>query len=227
MPMNRRQFNRTLLAAVSAGLIPGSLAAAPAKAQIIGLVEGRDWASIQPPQPSGSPGKIEVLEFFSYGCSHCREFNPLVQRWEKSLPKDVRFRRVPVAFGRAAWSSLARLFIALEHSGHLARLDQAVFDAIHLRKTNLFTEAAVLEWVVKQGIAAKSFADTMRSFAVETQLARADSLARAYKVASVPFLTVEGRYAVLGNAAKGLPDLLVIADGLIAKARQNKRVNPS
>jgi protein dithiol oxidoreductase (disulfide-forming) len=223
MPLNRREFNRAFLAALTAGALPGLLAARSAGAQAIELVEGRDWAALQPPQKPNSPGKIEVLEFFSYGCSHCRDLNPHVHRWEKSLAKDVEFRRVPVTFGRAAWSNLARIFYALETSKQLDKLDQAVFDAIHLHKTNLFTEQAVLDWVAGQGVDAKAFRDAMRSFAVETRLARAETLARNYKVASVPNLVVDGRYAVLGNAVKGISGLLTLTDALIARVRQEKR----
>jgi thiol:disulfide interchange protein DsbA len=222
MPLTRREFHRALLATLTAAALPTAAQATAAPA--IQLVEGRDWGPISPPQAGDSPGKIEVLEFFSYGCGHCRDFNPLITRWEKQLPKDISFRRVPVVFGRAAWSSLARLFYTLEATGQLARLDQAVFDAIHLRKTDLYTEKAVLNWVASQGVDSKTFRDQMNSFAVETRMARGETLARNYKVSGVPLVTVDGRYAVLGNAAKGLPDLLAIADGLIAQTRQSRRL---
>ena len=223
MSLNRRQFNRAFLAALTAGALPGLLAAGSASAQAIELVEGRDWAAIVPPQKGSSPGKIEVLEFFSYGCSHCSDLNPLIHRWEKSLAKDVEFRRVPVTFGRAAWSNLARIFYALETSKQLDKLDQAVFDAIHLRKTSLFTEQAAMDWAASQGVDAKAFRDSMRSFAVETRLARADALARAYKVASVPNLVVDGRYTVLGKTVRNVSGLLDITDALIERVRQEKR----
>lgn len=224
MPLSRRHFNRALLAVLAAGVCPAAHSArTPAEqSSAVALVEGRDWAPISPPLPGDSPGKIEVLEFFSYGCGHCRDFHPLVTAWAAKLPKDVVFRRVPVTFGRAAWSNLARLFYALEASGQLARLDQAVFDAIHLRKTNLYTEKAVLDWASGQGVKAEDFRDAFRSFTVETRLARAEQLARLYKVDGVPRITVDGRYAVLGQAAKGLPDLLAIADGLLRLARNGR-----
>jgi thiol:disulfide interchange protein DsbA len=224
MPLSRRQFNRALVATLVAGAWPAARAASapPAKSSATALVEGRDWEPITPAQPGDSPGKIEVLEFFSYGCGHCRDFHPLVTAWAGKLPKDVIFRRVPVTFGRAAWSNLARLFYALEASGQLARLDQAVFDAIHLRKTNLYTEKAALDWASGQGVKAGDLRETFRSFAVETRLARAEQLARLYKVEGVPRITVDGRYAVLGKAAKGLPDLLAVADGLLRLARDGR-----
>jgi len=225
MPLTRRQFNRALLAALAAGPCSSAHAvktppakAATNKAPALDLVEGRDWAPITPAQPGDSAGKIEVLEFFSYGCPHCRDFHPLVTRWAAKLPKDIAFRRVPVTFGRAAWSNLARLFYSLEATGQLDRLDQGAFDAIHGKHANLFTETAILDWVTAQGVKSTTFRAAFRSFAVETRLARAEQLARVYKVEGVPLLTVGGRYTVLGKAAKGLPDLLTIADALIVKA---------
>jgi protein dithiol oxidoreductase (disulfide-forming) len=221
MPLSRREFNRALIAALSAGVLPATLAAGNASAATPTLLEGRDWAPISPPQPNEAPGKIEVLEFFSYGCSHCNELNPLIKRWEAKLPKDAQFRRVPVTFGRAAWSNLARLFYGLEASKQLDKLDQAVFDAIHLRKTNLFTEQAALDWAGSNGGNVKTLREAMRSFSVETQMARAETLVRNYKVSGVPMLTVAGRYTVVGSQARGYGDLLAIADGLIVKARQS------
>ncbi len=219
MPLSRRRFNQSILAALAAGLVPAqALARAPAKE----LVEGRDWAALSPPQPGDSPGKIEVLEFFSYGCGHCRDFHPIITDWEKRLPKDVAFRQIPVTFGRAAWANLARLHYALESGGQLAGLQHAMFEAIHKQKVNLYTEKTSLDWLAKQGVDTRRFSETFRSFAVETKLARAEQLARAYRIDGVPTLAVDGRYIVLGQAARSLPDLLSITDALIVRARATR-----
>jgi thiol:disulfide interchange protein DsbA len=225
MAFSRRQFNRALLSALAIGVwSPAQAAKAVSPASPTRtLVEGRDWMALTPAQPGDSPGRIEVLEFFSYGCGHCKDFHPLITPWAAKLPKDVAFRRVPVTFGRAAWSNLARLFYSLEVTGNLTRLDQAVFDAIHLTKTNLYSEKAALDWAQGQGANAGTLRDAFRSFAVENKLARAEQLTRLYKVNSVPQITVDGHYAVLGQAAKGLPDLLAITDGLIDFAREGRR----
>lgn len=216
MNTSRRDFHRFLLAGLAGVVLPVS--AAPAA-----LVEGRDYDRIQPPQPGGSPGRIEVLEFFSYGCPHCKDFHPLVMAWAAKLPRDVSFRRVPVTFGRAAWANLARLFHSLEATGDLVRLDTAVFHAIHAQRVNLYTEQGILDWVGRQGVDARRFADTFNAFGVATRLARDEQLAKNYKVQGVPLLTVAGRYAVSGRATKGLAELLPIADGLIAMARGHGR----
>jgi len=118
-------------AAITLALLAMAL---PARAE---LVADRDYVAIVPAQISDNPAKIEVLEFFSYGCPHCADFHPLVSRWAEALPSDVVFKRVPVSFGRPQWASLARLYYALEASGDLAKLDGAVFRALHQKQAPL------------------------------------------------------------------------------------------
>ena len=219
MPLSRRQFHRYCLATLALATLPAH--AAP-------LNEGSDWAPIAPPQPGASPGRIEVLEFFSYGCPHCREFHPLISNWAAKLPKDIAFKRVPVSFGRAAWRNLAKLYYALEASGDLARLDQVLFDAIHNQRVNLFTDKAIMEWLAGQKVDVTRIGNAYTGFSVQTQLARSEQLVRLYKVDSVPRITVDGRYAVLGRGARKLSDHLTIADALIGMARRkHPRAKPA
>jgi thiol:disulfide interchange protein DsbA len=214
MSLTRRRFTRTLLIALAAGVLPASRAAA--------LVEGRDWKAITPAQPGEDQHRIEVIEFFSYGCPHCRHLHPLVTAWSKDLPEDVALTRVPVSFGRAAWANLVRLYYALELTGELTRLDEAVFEALHVQRTRLYTKDQIFAWVKGQGVDAEAFADAFDSFAVQMRLNRSDQLVRNYRVDAVPLLTVDGRYAVVGQATQGYADLLVIADGLIEQARSRR-----
>lgn len=217
MSLTRRRFNQTVLAVLAAGALP-ALPALPASE----LLEGRDWKAIKPPQPGESEHKIEVIEFFSYACPHCRELHPLVTAWSKGLPEDVALTRVPVSFGRAAWANLVRLHYALELTEDLGRLDEAVFEALHAQRTQLFTKDQILAWVQRQGVDAKSFAEAFDSFAVQMRLNRSDQLVRKYGVDAVPLITVDGRYAVVGQESKGYAGLLVIADGLIEQARARR-----
>ena len=214
MTLTRRRFNSCLVAALGAATLP---AWAPARAEQ--LVEGRDWRAVSPPQPGDAPNKIEVLEFFSYGCSHCSHFNPIVKEWAKSLPDDVAFRRVPVTFSRRPWENLARFYFALDYMGELERLDQAFFDALHEERKRLFTEEAIFDWAADRGLDREKLANAFESFGVHTRLARAEQLAKTYRITGVPTLTVAGRYVVLGEGAETYGDLLAIADQLIAKAR--------
>lgn len=214
MTLTRRRFNSCLIAALGTAALP---AWAPVRAAT--LEEGRDWRAVSPPQPSDAPGKIEVLEFFSYGCPHCRDFHPIIEEWSKSLPDDVALRAVPVTFGRGPWKNLARLHFTLDYMGELARLNRPLFDALHVERKRLFTDEAILDWVADQGVDREAFATAFDSFGVHTRLARAEQLAAAYQINAVPTLAVGGRYVVVGAAAQTYDDLLAIADGLIAKAR--------
>jgi thiol:disulfide interchange protein DsbA len=211
MPLTRRHFNQLLFSSFTLAALPITVQAE--------LVEGEDWRAITPPQPGDVPGKIEVLEFFSYGCPHCGSLNPLVKQWESTLPEDVVLRRVPVTFGRQAWANLARLFYTLESLDELERLDQSVFTALHEQRAKLYTEPAILEWLADKEIDTQRFKDAFNSFDVQTKVGRSDYLAGRYQIDAVPTIVVAGRYAVLGQKAKSLPDLLAIADQLIDRAR--------
>ncbi len=214
MSLSRRRFSQCLFAGLAVGTLPTVHAG--------NLVEGRDWIPVSPPQPGDGEDRVEVLEFFSYGCPHCRDLHPLITAWTERLPQDVALRRIPVSFGRAAWANLARLYFALELSGDLERLDQTVFDAIHEKRTNLYTKSRIFDWAVRQGLDAGAFGKVFDSFAVQTCLGRSESLARGYQVNQVPLITVDGRYKVVGKAVTGLPHLLTIADELIELARQRR-----
>ncbi len=220
MNPTRRAFTRSLLAGLAGAALPVHSRVTKAAA----LVEGRDYERIVPPQPGESPGRIEVIEFFSYACPHCRDFHPLVMAWAGRLPPDVRFKRVPVTFGRATWANLARLYYALEATGDLARLDEAVFRAIHEERINLFTPTGILAWIRREGVDEKRFRAAFDSSAVNSLVARSDQMVRNYRVRSVPLLTVAGRYQVTGQAARSQAEWLTIADGLIEMSR--RRSNP-
>ena len=212
MRLTRRGFNQLMLATLAASILP-----AVARGE---LQEGQDWRAITPPQPTDAPGKIEVLEFFSYGCPHCGSLNPLLKQWESTLADDVVLRRIPVTFGRQAWANLARLFYTLDNLGELDRLDQEVFTALHDRRVKLYTEPAIMEWLSDKKIDAQRFTETFNSFDIQTKLGRGDYLAQRYQVDAVPTLAVAGRYAVLGRKAREVSDLLEIADQLIDRARK-------
>jgi thiol:disulfide interchange protein DsbA len=193
---------------------------APARAE---LAVGRDYVPIVPAQMADNPAKIEVIEFFSYGCPHCSEFNPTVGKWSAALPGDVAFKRVPVSFGRAQWASLARLFYALEATGDLARLDGAVFDALHKKGDKLYDDKSIIDWVAAQGIDAKKFTDAYNSFGVVSKTKRADQMAQAYKIQGVPAMAVDGKYLVTGKEVKGHAELLALTDQVIGMARADRK----
>jgi len=210
MKFARRSFVTTIFALGAALTV-----AMPSFAQTV----GQDYTMISPAQPTEDAGKIEVIEFFSYGCPHCADFNPLLQAWVAKLPGDVVFRKVPITFGRAAWANIAKLYYALKVTGDLDRLESEIFKAIHNDRINLFEEKSLLEWVAKKGVDQKKFSEAFNSFGVVSQVKRGDQMAQSYKIQGVPALAVDGKYLVGG---KDFNEQLVIADKLIAKARSEK-----
>ena len=161
--------------------------------------EGMDYNEIRPAQATDSPGKIEVTEFFWYRCPHCYALEPQLASWLKQLPKDVQFRRVPAIFNDE-WAIDARIFYTLDTMGQEERVHRALFDAIHQQGgVRLKGEAYakwVADWVAKQGVDAKKYDETYRSFSVQTKVRRATQMTNAYKFDGVPAIAVQGRWLV-------------------------------
>ena len=183
-------------------------------------VVGTDYRKLDPPQPTMSPGKIEVIEFFSYMCPHCYEFHPLVTTWAAKLPKNVVFVRVPVGFNRPAWINLARAYYALQASGDLDKLDGPLFHAIHEQHLPLSDEQSLADWVGKNGGSAEKFAAAYTSFGVNNQTVQADQMAEHYRIEAVPTLVVNGEYAAMG---KNFVEILANTDRLIAQVQTEAR----
>jgi thiol:disulfide interchange protein DsbA len=181
--------------------------------------EGNEYRKIDPPQHTQSPGRIEVLEFFSYGCPHCNEFYPLVTAWVAKLPKDVVFNRVAAGLGRTAWTNLAKTYYALVTTGDMARVDAQLFRAIHEEHAPLFDEKAISQWVAQHGVDAAKFNTAFESFGVNTKANQAEDMVENYKVDGVPTLTIDGKYVVLGNSFE---QILQNADAVIAMVRAQK-----
>jgi thiol:disulfide interchange protein DsbA len=209
MKQSRRIF-------LGAALAAGVAAAVPAIAQ----PSGQGYRLVEPPQkPDSPPGKIEVVEFFAYGCVHCANLAPLLSAWAAKQPADVVLRKIPVTFGRAAGVPPAKLFYALEATGDLARLDGEAFRAVHSERTSLFDDKSVMDWVARKGVNVQKFTEAYNSFGVNSQVKRGDQLAQSYRVEGTPALYVDGRFLVEG---RDFPDLLDNADKLIAKTRAEK-----
>jgi thiol:disulfide interchange protein DsbA len=187
-----------------------ALGSLPARAD---LVEGTDYLTIKPAQP-GSAARIEVVEFFSYACSHCFNMHPKISKWAAGLPANVSFVRVPVALGRREWGVLVRTYYALESLGELQRLDDAIFDALHRDGVRLFDESSVTQWLAQQGVPAGKFNTAFNSPQTSEKALRAEQMSYDYKVSGTPFVVVGGKYAALGRTHD---QTLSIAKALIDK----------
>jgi thiol:disulfide interchange protein DsbA len=164
---------------------------------------------------------VEVVEFFWYSCPHCNVFEPTLAEWVKKLPKDIAFRRVPIAF-RDDFVPQQRLFFALEAMGLVEKLHTKVFAAIHGEKQNLATGEAITEWVGRQGVDKAKFVEQYNSFSVVTKAGRASKLQNAYKVEGVPALGVAGRFYTDGSMAGSMERALQVVETLVAEVRTGR-----
>jgi len=213
--MKRRQFSAQLLGWASAG---GAALALPARAQGA-PVEGTHFVRLTPPVATSSPGKIEVIEFFWYGCPHCNAFEPALDAWSKALPADVAFRRVPAAFNES-WVPHQRIFYALESLDLLTTMHRKVFYAIHTQRMRLDRPADISAFMAGNGVDAAKFGLAYDSFTVQSKVRQATQLANAYKIDGVPALGVQGRFYTSGPLAGSNERSLLVADYLIERSRK-------
>jgi thiol:disulfide interchange protein DsbA len=215
-----RLTNNFLLAALLA-LLAIPVQAAP--------TAGKDYAVLNPAQPTAGDGKVEVLEFFWYGCPHCFDLHPHLNAWKKQKPADVNIRYVPVVFPdrqgvlRPTWVAGAKIFYALEALGEFDRLNDAVYDAIHVDNIDLLgNEQRLFDWMAKQGIDRKKFADTYNSFAVQGKVMQSVQLTRDYQLRGVPAIVVDGRYVTSGTFTGSPQGTVAVTDLLVKKAREER-----
>jgi thiol:disulfide interchange protein DsbA len=180
------------------------------------------FSSLNPAQPTEGGGKIEVIEFFWYGCPHCYTLEPAVVAWVKKAPQDVVFKRVP-AVPSAAWEENARMFYTLEAMGKLDEYHQKVFDAIHKSNVNMNNKKMRDEWLAKNGIDPAKYAEVEKSFSVATKVNRAKQLTYSYKVESVPRVAVNGKYYTSAEQAGSVDRVFQVVDQLIGMARKEKK----
>jgi thiol:disulfide interchange protein DsbA len=206
--MNRAR--RTLVVALS--LTPLALASGRVFAQANGA-----FSELKPPLHVESEGKIEVLEFFWYGCIHCYNLEPKLDAWLKTLPKDVQFRRVPAVLSDR-WGHDATIFYAFEAMGLLDKLHRPFFEAIHVNRLRTDNAASLNGWLEKQGLDPKKVNEVARSFGVQSKVKRAIRLTSDYRIEGTPAMAVHGRYTVPASDA-----MLDTVNQLVAAVRKNKQ----
>ena len=198
-----------------------TIAAAALAFAATGALAAEPFSKISPPQPTDGAGKVEVIEFFWYGCPHCYTLEPAVASFAKRAPADVAFKRVP-AVPSDSWAEGARMFYTLEAMGKLDEYHQKVFDAIHKSNVNMSNKKMREEWLSKNGIDPAKYAEVEKSFTVATKVNRAKQLTYAYKVDSVPRVAVNGKYFTSAEQAGGVDRVFQIVDQLIGMSRKEK-----
>jgi thiol:disulfide interchange protein DsbA len=217
--MKRRHFTAQVFAGAAAlGLAP--LARAQQRAA---FVEGTHYVRLSQPLAAPADGKVEVIEFFWYGCPHCNSFEPMLEAWAKKLPADVAFRRVPVAFREEPFAAHQRIYYALEALGLVEQMHRKVFFAIHNERQRLDKPQDIAAFMAKNGVDSAKFLEAYNSFGVQTKQRQARQLADAYKIDGVPAIGVHGRWFTSGTLAGSLDRSLAVADHLIGLVRGAKR----
>ncbi|MDR0251127.1 MAG: thiol:disulfide interchange protein DsbA/DsbL [Burkholderiales bacterium] len=183
--------------------------------------EGKEFKKISPQTTEAPDGKIEVIEFFSYGCGSCAEFNSHVDAWKKKLPDDVVFHKIPVSWGRAQWTAMARVFYSLDAIGEESRLSGDVFKALQNERINLTDKKTFLDWAEKKGADRKKLEEMYDSFAVNSKVMQSEKKVESYKVQSVPRFYVNGRYEINTDRIGSVSQVFSVVDEVIAIARKD------
>jgi thiol:disulfide interchange protein DsbA len=198
-----------------------ALIAAGALAHAADIQEGKDYRRLEKPQPVETGKKIEVIEFFSFSCPHCKDMEPILSPWVQKLPADVQFRRIPAQFS-PQWAGTSKVWYTLEGLNE-ERQVPAVFKAIHEQNMRLDQDKPFFDWAATQGLDRKKVEDMYNSFAVNGKVARAKSQLQSYNVQSVPVFVVDGKFTTDTGGLKRHEDAPFILDKLIDKARAERK----
>jgi thiol:disulfide interchange protein DsbA len=217
------------------GLLFSLLAAlALARAEAADWIEGRDYSVLRQQQPSSvAPGKIEVLEVFSYGCPACNAFQPTMELLQKSLPPNAQLAYLPAAFNKAEdWPMYQRAYLAAQALGIADRTHQPMFDAVwksgelanidsqthRIRSPQPTIEQAARAYARWTGVQPESFLAMANSFSVDAKMRAADEQIVAMQVPGTPCIVVNGRYRIVDDITHGPPDrLIALVRFLVAK----------
>ena len=206
--MNTRHLTRLFALAL---LVP---LAAPAAARTL----EESYEEVRPAQPTQTVGKIEVLEFFWYGCPHCYAFEPLLEKWLASKPADVEFVRVPGVLNEN-WLAHARAFYVEQKLDVLHKIHQPLFEALHKEKKLIYTEEALREFFESLGVDGEQFTKAYDSAETTTRIKQALLLARNYQIDGVPTVIVNGKYRTSAAMAGSYEGLIQVIDALVARER--------
>jgi thiol:disulfide interchange protein DsbA len=174
-----------------------------------------------PSRPPATAERIEVIEFFWYGCPYCNQLQPALENWLQRKPADVELRRIPAIF-RESWIPHARLFYTLETLGELGRLHQTVYRTQHIEHENLNSAERTVDWAVRHGIDRAAWLAVYNSSEVDQKVRQAIADTRLYAVQGTPSLVVDGRYLTSTGMTETVSGVIPILDELIRLAREER-----
>jgi protein dithiol oxidoreductase (disulfide-forming) len=212
--MRRVFLKNSIAAALATSISPFALA------QANGPREGQHYRRVDA-VPTDNPKKIEVIEFFWYGCNHCFSLEASLNDWAKKLAPDVDFRKEHVGFPQAIKHQ--QLFFALKALGVDAQVGPQVFESIHKERKMMSQISDMADLVVKNGIDRKKFMDTFDSFSVKTRMRNSVNLADKYKIDGVPLFAINGKFVTAPSMAGGNAAALQVVDLLVGQERSGRK----
>ena len=175
------------------------------------------YEEISPAQPVQNPDKIEVIEFFWYGCPHCYSLEPAMQAWLKTKPANVEFIRQPAVFSDV-WGKHAKAYYVAEALDVVEKVHADFFDAIQNKKQKLVTEDELAKFFAAHGVKDEDFRAAYSSFLVDSKMRQAEAIAGRYGITGVPALIVNGKYKVTASTAKSQENMINVTNQLIQQA---------
>ncbi|WP_175885499.1 thiol:disulfide interchange protein DsbA/DsbL [Burkholderia sp. BCC0044] len=185
-------------------------------------IAGTDYEVMTSPVPVSAPaGKIEVIEFFWYGCRHCHALESAIKPWKAKYAGTIEFKRIPVAF-HPSYAAHSQLFYTLSALGVSDKIDSAVFDAILTRRNYLLSPQAQADFVATQGVDKSKFLNVYHSFSVQAQVGQSAALPKRYAIDGVPTLVIQGKYKTGPAYTKSIEGAISVADYLVRQVRDKK-----
>jgi protein dithiol oxidoreductase (disulfide-forming) len=173
------------------------------------------YEAVSPPQPTTNPAKIEVIEFFWYGCPHCYSFEPSLTAWLKTKPGNVDFIRIPAVFSEQ-WGKHAKAYFTAEALGVVDKVHADLFDGVQEKK-ELETEDQLAKFFALHGVKEADFREAYNSFMVDSKMRQAPALAAKYGITGVPAIIVNGKYRTNGTLAGSQEKMIDVINTLIKK----------
>jgi thiol:disulfide interchange protein DsbA len=186
---------------------------------------GEGWDPIEPPIPTNADeGKVEVLEFFWYGCPHCYDLEPAIEDWV-SKQENIDFRMVPAPLN-PKWSVHSHFFYAAEALGVLDKLHKPLFEAMHRERRQLFDKDSLIDFAAAQGVDKTAFTDAWNSFSVFVKVQQARKLTKQFQLSGVPTIGINGKYKTSASLAGSTQKMFAILDELVAEESKSLSTNP-
>ncbi|WP_107311063.1 thiol:disulfide interchange protein DsbA/DsbL [Burkholderia metallica] len=199
------------------GAMFGSASAAPSAP-----VAGTDYEVMKSPVAVSTPAdKIEVVEFFWYGCRHCQTLEAAIKPWKEKYAGTIEFKRIPVAFN-PSYIPHSQLFYTLSALGASDKIDSAIFGAILDRSNYLLSPQAQADFLATRGFDKSKFLNVYHSFSVQAQVRQSAALPKRYAIDGVPTLVIQGKYKTGPAYTRSVEGAIAVADYLVRQIRNNK-----